>query len=210
MLSAPSKLALGVVALCDEAGRGVADTLKDDEDAWTGAALFFCGRCASGNKGSGVFFILLKRNMDDVGVFLGVVFGLDNTALSTELASDLDDSDWRYAGVLREVPFDVVDARDSSGGDCGSSIVAVEGRPRTSLNDFLVCFWLLGRVVCSPSRGISFDRRNLAAARLIRDLTFRGPFISFVGAVVMIAGANFIRLASGKLQGAGVGWIVST
>lgn len=178
-----------MVALCDEAGRGVTATFKEDDEAAI-AALFFCGKWASGNRGSGVFFILLRRKIDDVGVFFGVVLGLDRQALSIELASDRDDSDWRYAGVFKDVPLDVVDARDSSGGDCGSSSVAVAGLPLMSWNDFLACFWLFGRAGCS-SRGISLERRNLAAAKLIRDLTLRGPLMSLVGAVVMMAGADY-------------------
>lgn len=95
LLSVPSRFALGVVALCEEAGRAVAATLNEDADCATAPALFFCGKCARGNRGSGVFFILLSRKMEDVGVFFGVVLGLDKNALSVELASDLEDSDWR-------------------------------------------------------------------------------------------------------------------
>lgn len=93
LLSAPSIFALGVVVLWDEDGRGVVATLKDDDDIVRAGPLFFCGRCDSGNKASGGFFILLSRNIEDVGVFFGVVFGLDKKALSIELASDLEDSD---------------------------------------------------------------------------------------------------------------------
>lgn len=64
------------------------------------------------------------------------------------------------------------------------------GRPLASLNDFLACFWLFGRLCWSPSRGMSLERRNLAAAKPIRDLTLRGPLISLVGAVVMMAGVE--------------------
>lgn len=92
--------------------------------------------------------------------------------------------------MLRDVPVDVVEARDSNGGDCGSTGTAMVGRPLVSWKDFLACFWLFGRAGCPLSRGISFERRNLAAARLIRDLTLRGPFMSFVGAVVIMAGAD--------------------
>lgn len=93
LLSAPSRFALGVVALWDEVGRGVMATLKDDDDIVRAGLLFFCGRCDSGNKASGGFFILLSRNIEDVDVFFGVVFGLDKKALSIELASDREDSD---------------------------------------------------------------------------------------------------------------------
>lgn len=37
---------------------------------------------------------------------------------------------------------------------------------------------------------MSLDRRNLAVAKLIRDLTLRGALISLVGAVVMMAGGE--------------------
>lgn len=95
LLSVPSRFALGVVALCDEAGRGVIATLNADAECATAPALLFWGKCAIGNKGSGAFLTLLKRKMEEVGVFFGVVLGLDKKALSVELASDLEDSDGR-------------------------------------------------------------------------------------------------------------------
>lgn len=95
LLSMPSRFALGVVALHDEAGRGVAATFNVDADCETTPVLLLCGKCARGNRGSGVFFVLLSRKMEDVGVFFGVVLGLDNKALSVELASDLEDSEGR-------------------------------------------------------------------------------------------------------------------
>lgn len=59
--------------------------------------------------------------------------------MSTELTSDLDDSDCRLIVAFNDVPLDVVDVRDSIWGDWRSSNVAIDGRPRASLKDFLVC-----------------------------------------------------------------------
>lgn len=89
----PSRFALEVVALCEEAGRGVAATFNEDAECATAAPLLFCGKCARGKRDSGAFLILFNRKMEDAGVFFGVVLGLDRNALSVELASDLEDSD---------------------------------------------------------------------------------------------------------------------
>jgi hypothetical protein len=110
---------------------------------------------------------------------------------SLELASDLDDSDGRFGGVriapLGLLVVAVVDGR----GDSGSSRVSSAGRRLSSVKDFRSVFW---RSKLSfewlPSRGISVERRNLAA-KLILDDFFFGPLLSsFVGAVVMISGAG--------------------
>ena len=109
---------------------------------------------------------------------------------SLELASDLDDSDGRFGGVriapLGLLVVAVVDGR----GDSGSFRVA-SGRRLSSVKDFRSVFW---RSKLSfewlPSRGMSVERRNLAA-KLILDVFFFGPLLSsFVGAVVMISGAG--------------------
>lgn len=109
---------------------------------------------------------------------------------SLELASDLDDSDGRFGGV-KIVPLGllvvaVVDGR----GDSGSSKVASTGRRLSSVKDFRSVFWrsklLLEEL---SSRGISVERRNLAA-KLILDDFFFGPVNSLVGAVVIISGGR--------------------
>ena len=56
---------------------------------------------------------------------------------SVELASDLDDSDWRWLIVVSDVPFEAdIDCTDGWG-DAGSSNVASDGLPLSSVNDFL-------------------------------------------------------------------------
>lgn len=88
------------------------------------------------------------------------------------------------------MPLDPVAACNDERGDDGSSRGARDGRPFSSVNDFLdtICVW--GRLEeVSTSRGISWERRNLAAARLIREGFFLGPVSSPVGAVVIISGA---------------------
>lgn len=116
-------------------GRGVWPVLREDVDI-PAAGLLFCGRCDNGNSGSGAFLGLRKRKIEDVGVFLGVVLGLEVPA-SKELTSDRDDSDWRLITAFSDASLYVVFVRDSTCGDCGSSNVAMDGRPRASLNDFL-------------------------------------------------------------------------
>lgn len=121
--------------------------------------------------------------------FLGVVLGLWCERRSLELASDLEDSDCRFGGGVRTVPLGLlwlawVDGR----GDSGSSSVASEGLLLSSANDFLNVFLGAGRLGGTSSREMSVERRNLEA-RLIREVFFRGPLKSFVGAVVMISGA---------------------
>lgn len=178
-------LPLVVVPPLADAGRGVVETASDEAEEIPGSGLPFCWRWASGNSGSGGFLALrsLKKGVD----FLGVVLGLSCEGLwwerrSPELASDLEDSEGRFAGGVRTVPFGLlVDGR----GDSGSSRVAREGRLLSSANDLRRVFFPRGRFIVSSSRGWSIDRRNMP----IREGFFLGPLKSLVGAVVIISGA---------------------
>lgn len=175
-----------MVALCAEAGRGVEPTPRDVEDP-AAEREEFCCKWAKGKSGSGAFFVLrsLKKGTDDCD-FLGVVVGLGCDMRSFELASDLDDSDGRLLNVVKDVPFDAgVNCTDGRG-DAGSSNVASDGLPLSSVNDFLSVPEGRGLL---PSRATSLDRRNLAA-RFMREDIFFGPVMSLVGAVVMMAGGR--------------------
>lgn len=158
--------------------------LSEVEDEAAGGVLSFCGRCPSGNIGSGVFFLRsFEKNGFDAGDFLGVVAGLVWECLSFELTSDREDSDWRVIKDGGAMPLEGGVADDVRG-EAGSSRGASDERPFSSAKD------LRGgpceRFEASRlSRGRSLDRRN----RLIREVFFLGPVNSPVGAVVMISGA---------------------
>jgi hypothetical protein len=179
------------VALLAEGGRGVDATLKDAEEVPAGGALSFCGRCESGKSGSGAFLLLrMRKNGLLDGLFLGVVAGLVCEIRSLELTSEREDSDWRLIRDGGAMPLKLGGVADDVRGDAGSSRGANEDRPFSSAVDFLGTS--VGRVgAASPlSRGRSLERRNRAAARLIRELFFLTPPRSPVGAVVMISGAE--------------------
>lgn len=180
-----------VVPPLAEDGRGVVQEPREDVEDMPGVVLFFCGcRCAKGNKGSGGFLFLLNLKKGVVD-FLGVALGLEWDRRSLELTSDLEDSDCRGAGgVVNAVPLEVMVACVDGLGESGSSNVANDGRPLSSGKDFCNVFlpWLRG--LPSSSRGMSFERRNLAASPR-RDDFFLGPLKSFVGAVVIISGAGW-------------------
>lgn len=113
---------------------------------------------------------------------------------SVELASDREDSDCRAtAGVVRAAPWEVVVVCEEGCEAWGSSSVARDGLPPSSLNDLRRVLLPRARpgpdVALGSGRGMSWERRNLLA-RFIREGFFLGPVMSFVGAVVMISGAG--------------------
>lgn len=140
-----------------------------------------------GNSGSGAFFVLrnLKKGLA-AGVFLGVTLGLCWDDWSIELASDRDDSDWRFPRGWSTVEF------RGPADDEVSSKEFKDGGPLSLLNDFLNVLRTGGRRAASSSRGISLERRSFAA-RPTREGFFAGPTKSLVGAVVMISGADVER-----------------
>jgi hypothetical protein len=121
---------------------------------------------------------------------LDVVAGLVCEIRSLELTSDREDSDWRFVKDGGAMPLKLGGVADDVRGDVGSSRGANDNRPFSSAMDFLGP--PDGRVTVASlvSRGRSLERRNRAAARLIRDVFFLMPPKSPVGAVVMISGAE--------------------
>lgn len=91
------------------------------------------------------------------------------------------------------MPFETGGLANEVRGEAGSSSGASDGRPFSSAMDLRgsPCVRRAAAVfVVSLFRGMSLERRNLAAARLMRDGFFLGPVNSPVGAVVMISGAS--------------------
>lgn len=197
---------MGVDRSWDVEGRDVfvvVVLVRDKVEAVGGKAgvLLLCGRCASGNRGSGCFGFRRPRRKKLLLVELVcvLVVVLPNPPLcSPELASDLDDSERRCAGGVR------AESWWPGGPGCDLELC---GRGRGSWNvtacllptadassskpviDFLLSF-LLGASLKWPSglsRGISPERRILIGS-FIRDfLWFKVE--SIVGAVVIMAGA---------------------